>query len=268
MIVGDFGHGDMAPAVQWLQERARVVFADGIDQAAEAALREPVELCVFAQARPGRFCREDVERLHRAAPLARLAVLLGAWCEGEQRTGKPLEGALRIYWHEWRTKLEPYWRSESASEAAAWSLPRTALTGERTLTAAVSPVTNDRALIAIRALNAASFSSLAAACQSCGYAAVWLDPQQPMRAHAATALLWEGDVRRDAACAELSRLASALRPATTIALVNFPRREDQRRALAAGAVEMMGKPFLLADLMRLLHRGHHALRGEASSRGA
>src|SRR5688500_17578842 len=107
IIVGEHGHTDFEPAVKWLRQGAETTCCP---VAAPAVTSAPsAELILFAQSRPGRFRQEDVEFLHRAAPLARLAVLLGVWCEGEMRTDVSLRGVLRIYWHEWQAKLAPLW---------------------------------------------------------------------------------------------------------------------------------------------------------------
>jgi CheY-like chemotaxis protein len=230
-----------------------VLLAGDSQEAVRLASATPVELCLFAQARPGRFRQEDVEQLHRAAPLARLGVLLGAWCEGELRTAdRPLSGVVRIYWHEWEAKLAAWWNSPCEA-AATWSLPRTALAGERTLAATTMPATEDRPLAAIRARGGVSFSTLAETCRAAGFAAVWLDPQQMARIGRTDLVLWEGDVRHAHELDELERLARELHPAPTLALVSFPRREDRRLALAAGAVDLIAKPFLVADLVRRMH---------------
>jgi hypothetical protein len=186
-----------------------------------------------------------VELLHSAAPLARLAVLLGVWCEGETRTDAPLSGIRRIPWCEWEAKLAPFW--DSAAERAAWDLPRTSLAGERTLAASSLSEAESRELVAVRALDASSYAALAHALKVAGFTSVWLDPRQPSRIRP-TALLWEGDVRNSAEREELSWLAAAFRPAPAIVLASFPRPEDRRLALAAGAVDVISKPFLAADL--------------------
>ena len=60
-----------------------------------------VDVIVVAQAYPGQFSGEALDRLARLAPLARVVVLLGSWCEGEVRSGRPWPGAIRVYWHQW-----------------------------------------------------------------------------------------------------------------------------------------------------------------------
>ena len=47
------------------------------------------DVIVVAQAFPGQFSHQAIDRLRRLAPLARMVGLMGSWCEGEMRTGSP-----------------------------------------------------------------------------------------------------------------------------------------------------------------------------------
>ncbi|MBW3598401.1 MAG: hypothetical protein KY475_14155, partial [Planctomycetes bacterium] len=203
LLIGDCDHPDFAGLAPWLHERCEVASASDIAEAAPFATAP--DLCIFVEARPGLIRQEDVEAVHRAAPLARLAVIAGAWCEGEMRTGAPPAGVVRMYWHEWPARLRSLWDSASETEANAWRLPRTALSGERTLASGVR-VEEERRLIAVRAESAVSFGSLAAVLQAAGHAAVWITPSQPSRVRGAAALLWEGDVRHASQADELAHL--------------------------------------------------------------
>jgi hypothetical protein len=250
LLIGDYEHPDFAGLEHWLRSRADVTCVADVASAVRSAAS--ADLCLFVEARPGRIRQDEVEAIHRRAPLARLAVIAGAWCEGEMRTGAPPSGVLRMYWHEWLARLGALWSSTAGREAASWSLPRTSLAGERTLASAPRCGEDRPQLIAIRAENAASYGALAAAMQAAGHAAVWISSSQPARVRGAAALLWEGNVRSDAEVAELSRLARAVHPAPTLALLNFPRVTDRRLALAAGACDILAKPFMLTDLFQSL----------------
>ena len=55
---------------------------------------------VVLQSRPGQFSTSNFDELRRACPLARIVRVLGPWMEGELRTGRPVPGTLRVYWHD------------------------------------------------------------------------------------------------------------------------------------------------------------------------
>lgn len=253
LLVGDFAHDDFHSVLAWLRQHSQVVCASSIETAEEYLTTGTFDLCLLAQARPGLFLQADVERLHRVSPLTPLAVLAGAWCEGEPRTGTPLSGIPRIYWHEAIARLATFDNTQSRAAAGFYRLPRTALPTERTLAITTPPSPGRHALVAVRAQGPASFGALADACKAIGYAAVWLLPSQPGRVQGASWLLWEGDVRSPEGYDELRRLATSLHPAPTIALLNFPRDADRQRALEAGAVHILAKPFLVSDLSATLH---------------
>ncbi len=254
LIVGDYAHTDFKPVLDWLRSCTQLFCLADIAEAGEylAVADPPVDCCLLAQARPGRFHQSDVEQLHAAAPLTPLAVLVGAWCDGEMRTGTPLSGISRMYWHEAIAQLASHVNPATDAGSNVCRLPRTALPVERTLAVAFGNSSEKHALVAIRAMGPASFGSLADACRAAGYAAAWLSPAQPGRIIGATALVWEGDVRRSDEWTELQRLARIVYPAPTVAVLNFPRPEDRCRAIAAGAVDILAKPFELADLIALL----------------
>ena len=76
-----------------------------------AAGRFVPDVIVVAQAFPGQFSLDEIDRIRGLAPLARLLGLLGSWCEGEVRTGLPWPAVIRIplsgsfyqYFHWWHS---------------------------------------------------------------------------------------------------------------------------------------------------------------------
>src|SRR4051794_34740499 len=97
-VIGEVDHPDFHDAIKLLRSDARDVDAETMP-----------ELIVIAQSRPDAICGDQLKHLQRSAPLAGVAALLGSWCEGETRTGRPLPGIHRLYWYEfpswWRRQL-------------------------------------------------------------------------------------------------------------------------------------------------------------------
>src|SRR2546427_7236671 len=98
--VGGWQHAEFSEAVAWLKSRAACLLFDDAGTAdsnlrtVEAA-NAPIAM-VLVQSRPGQISRGSVERLHAAAPLARLVALVGTWCDGELRSGRPWPGVVRV----------------------------------------------------------------------------------------------------------------------------------------------------------------------------
>ena len=143
------------------------------------------DVIVVAQAFPGQFSHQAIDRLRRLAPLARVVGLMGSWCEGEMRTGLPWPGAVRTYWHQWAARCDRELRRLAEGECCSWTLPPTATEEERLLADAEcgrahSPTVGGQsnchpsaALVLIRARSHEMAEWLSAACRSRGFATVW-----------------------------------------------------------------------------------------------
>ena len=89
---------------------------------------------------------------------------------------------------------------------------------------------------------------LLAACRGHGLAAVWQRRPADARVEGATAAIFDAAELDDAECDELRRFAAAVQPGPVIALLGFPRIDDHRRALSAGAAAVLSKPVAVEDL--------------------
>ncbi len=259
LLVGNSDRSEFRPARSALAAWGQVVGFPSAKSAADALNEGLVtaDVIVVAQAFPGEFSHRAIDRLRRAAPLARLLGLLGSWCEGEMRTGKPWPGAVRVYWHQWLPRCSREFERIRQGESAAWGLPPTATEEERLLMASDWPPPQD-GLIAIHTRLVAMHGWLSEALRRRGFSTVWLRPPHSARASDATAAVFDSSDCRDPQFSQLEDLATVLRPAPIIALLDFPRAEDRDRALSAGATAVVSKPLHLDDLFwqidRLLER--------------
>jgi hypothetical protein len=261
------------------------------------AAGEPLpDVIVVAQARPGEFSHQAVDRLRRLAPLARIVGLMGSWCEGEMRSGSPWPASARVYWHQWPARCGGELGHLARGVPSSWSLPITATEEERLLADAATrgndaplreahglqpvglspPVGLPGGLVLIRSRSAEMAGWLLAACRDRGLAAVWqrrpAEPEKGDSPHLPrptagwcppegcfaqmgtvpffrpTAAIFDAAELDDAECDELRRFAAAAQPSPVIALLGFPRIDDQRRALSAGVTAVLSKPVALTDL--------------------
>jgi len=257
LFVGDAQRSEFREARSALDAASCVVHvADG--PSAEALLRDDQiapEVIVLAQAYPSQFSHEMVDRLRRLAPLARIVGLLGSWCEGEMRTGQPWPATLRMYWHQWPAGCDQQLAHMRQGACSTWALPITATDEERLLLAAQQPTAKTgQGLIAIFSPRYEMQDWLSSACRERGYSTVWLRPPRPALVEGAAAVLFDGTDCRGEEWAALKNLATSVNPSPDaptvpiIALLDFPRIEDQRHALSAGATAVLSKPLLVADL--------------------
>jgi len=255
LIVGHTERAEFREALASLARLGRLMAATTIEEAvarlADGALAP--DLIVVAQAFPGEFSAEALDRLRQLAPLARVLGLLGTWCEGETRTGKPWPGAIRVYWHEWQPRAEQELPQLSEGIGSSWSLPLTASEEERLLAQAEQPLEPRTGLIAIATRQFDMHDWLAAACRRRGSTTVWLRPPY-VSPEGLTAAIFDATDCQGEELQQLRQLTATLSPAPVVVLMDFPRVEDRDRVLAAGAAAVVSKPLLIEDLFwRLDH---------------
>jgi DNA-binding NarL/FixJ family response regulator len=251
LLLGDVGRPEFRRAREVLDAIGHVRRANGADDAA-AELADgqwAPDVIVIAQAYPGQFSQAAVDGLRRRAPLARVVALLGSWCEGEMRTGRPWPGVIRLYGHQGLARCQRQLRQLVEGRLSAWDLPVTATEEDRLLAAASTPWPQRQGLVAIATRRAEMEAWLAAACRACGYATVWLRPQDVARVEGAAAAIFDAAGSGQHELDEVRRLAAALAPAPLVVLADFPRVEDVDRLLAAGAATVLAKPLDVDDLV-------------------
>jgi CheY-like chemotaxis protein len=267
LFLGDAKRPEFCEARAGLDRWGAVADFGDAAAAAEALVENRVspDVLVVAQAFPGQFSHEAIDRLRRLAPLARVLGLMGSWCEGEMRSGAPWPATVRTYWHQWPARCGRELQSLAAGQSCSWALPLTATDEERLLLdaveagTAVGQISNatrapDRGLVAICSQSFEMAEWLSAACRSRGYATIWQPGATFARVEGAVAAIFDGtDLCGDEYDA-LRRFVMAAQPGSVIALTSFPRIEDHQRALSAGAAAVLSKPLMIADLFNQIDR--------------
>jgi hypothetical protein len=236
-LVGEVDHPDFRDAFTMLRNDARI--ADG---------GTGPELIVVAQSRPDAICGDQINHLQRVAPLAGIVALLGSWCEGETRTGRPWPGIRRLYWYEfpawWRRQLQ----LRSANRCPDWARPTTQLTRQ-----CVPGHPRSRSgLVVLRTLRRDNADALADALNHAGHSTAWQRYNHArIQTRGALAGIWDGGQLNDAETADLEVFCTQMSRdgAPVVALLDFPRRDRVDRAYQAGATAVIGKPYLTFDLL-------------------
>lgn len=232
---------DLDPTNQWTLTPH---LSDAVDDL--AAESPPPEVILVAQARPGVDDQDSIDRLQAAAPLARVIIVAGTWCEGELRTGKPPVGFARLYWHE----LPAWWRLAVTRRAAGLS-PHWSGAVDRPASSRES--TPPRTTVAVDAIDFSVFESLEAALRPEGFACTW-KPRGRFPICHATAGIWDGAQLDDVEPAALTAFCNQFptKPAPVIALIDYPRTEHLELARSCGAYAILGKPYPVESLVYLL----------------
>jgi CheY-like chemotaxis protein len=240
-LLGEVDHPDFRDAIDLIGNDSRLV----------AILEERPELILVAQSRPDVVCSKELNQLRRTAPLAGIIALLGSWCEGETRTGRPWPGAQRLYWYEfpawWRRQLQ----LRAANRCPDWARPATQL--HRQSVPGHPPLRSG--LIVLRTPHRDNADALADALNGAGHSTAW---QRYRRATAQTrgalAGIWDGGQLSDAETTDLAAFCEQMSRdrAPVVALLDFPRRNRVDEAYQVGAVAVLGKPYLNSDLLATL----------------
>jgi hypothetical protein len=247
-IVGEFTHPDFRDALERLRCEARLTEFGKL----------PPELIVVARSRPDAIRSEPIDALRRAAPLAGVVTLLGSWCEGETRTGRPWPGEHRLYWYEFPAWWERQMSLRAAGRCPDWARPVNF--GFRISDCGLAngePGRSDprSGLIVVQTLLRDTAEALADVFHGAGYATVWQQTGRPRPIiQGAVAGVWDGAQFNDCEAADLTRFRTQLsyHGAPVIALLDFPRRDRLDRALQLGAAAVLGKPWLRSDLTSTL----------------
>ncbi len=220
---------------------------------------------VVLQSWPGEILPADVDHLRRAAPLARIRAVVGSWCEGETRSGKPWPSVPRASWSHWAATLARELRDTAQDRASPWSLPATA-SAEEALLAAIDPrgpapsIGDTSPGLLIVARERETREALADAAAARGYRARAIaSPADWSKSFAASdasaeprswnpgAILWDTTPAVVGDRNIVERVSRAAAGAPVLAMVGFPRADDAR-AREAGVAALVAKPYLLDDL--------------------
>ncbi|MCR4411081.1 MAG: hypothetical protein NUV77_01500 [Thermoguttaceae bacterium] len=265
LVVGDLERDEFRDLADLLEAGGPVRTADSARAALSLCSPEvvDVEVLVLAQSYPGQFVTGEIDRLRRRWPLARVVVVGGNWCGGETRSGQPLPAALRAGWHQAPLRFARELRRLSVG-GSTWALPVTASEEEKLLADAQHPLPSDTGLVVVYAPTYARYAWLSAVLRAGGLATTWIRPGSVPRIDGARAGVFDADACQADQWEDLSRLVRSLSGAAVVVLMDFPRAEDRRRLVAAGAVSVLGKPVLLDDLFDAILRPRtDSARGDA-----
>jgi hypothetical protein len=260
LVIGDWAAREFSRPLRDMKRFSQVRCLASLDEAMLALQRglAPTHV-VFAQARRGRFSDHDVARIHRLCPLAQLISLLGTWCEGEMRTGEPLAGVARFYWHQWRPQLLA---GREDCRRAHWAQPRTYTLFDQSLRSSSRPTeaaSLDSTLlnVAVGARRQSDYQGLAAALDR--FTTFWANRPEGTAERISSPsstppdwLVWDAQAWDALEQTSLQDALQRLTPVATLLLISWPRHEDVEVAERMGVRLVLSKPFRLNDLTAML----------------
>ena len=130
-MIGNIAYAEMRPVVDWISQRMRPqAQLWSVHSSIAEQLRSPEvipDLIVVLQCSPDEYSRHDVHQLLAFAPLARVIVCAGAWCESESRNRDLWPQAVRLPIWASQGRLQQEWQLLLGSESfnpLLWSASR------------------------------------------------------------------------------------------------------------------------------------------------
>lgn len=245
LAVGDLEHPEFARPLDRLERDGQFTTAS-LEEINSAAR---FDLLLACQATPGSIPHAPLAEASRRHPLAGLVVLLGSWCEGEARTGRPLPEFRRLFWYQfplwWQSTREAWKRGEPTD----WQLPPGFVPPTRQ-----SAV---RGLVTIAANDHATATTLIDGCHHLGWQALWCPrgSSWPVTSPPAAGI-WVGGMLDPPEEPSLREFRAWLPPGVPLlVLLDFPRLDRVQVATRLGATAVLGKPWRLDQLaLALTHQ--------------
>ena len=176
---------------------------------------------VWLQGRSGEFSQVEVDAVQISDPLAKCVIVAGCWSEGEPRSGRPLQGVTRVYWHQGAAAVLSDFSHEPRRPPTNW--------------------------IAIHAAGQLDYQGVAGLCHSCGQHTIWQAPQAPVISSEPAVRIFV-----EWSSWEAWQKVETKNAAPAILLQSFPRPADFERARAVGIDTIIAQPSPVAALEQAL----------------
>ena len=262
LFIGNSSHGEFAGALDWLRARGDVVLQSTVGATLtwlQDSHSQPTTI-VLGLSRRGEHAARELQELQRCVPLANMIALVGSWCEGETRSGKPANGWSRVYWHQFPRRAAGELFLEAPENGVtglgeAVYLPKTITDNERCLLLSKRPLPSGCGCLGINTVRQVDYDALATACASAGYETFWCQEETPEMIGKADCIVWDRRGLQDYELRELVAWRERWGDLRIVATIGFPRTQDYQ-LVAQGLVEaIVGKPFLLTELLVALQDG-------------
>jgi hypothetical protein len=241
LITGQFWDTDFADLLNNLAIPSTLIAAEKLATLQE--LDQGYDLVIIAQSNRQSITQKFIDHLRvltrNSIPLINL---LGSWCEGEERSGQPLQHVTRIYWHQWAGQFQQLLKLPSSGNHSPptpapsinWNL-----LGETPLTIGISALCSTQASWVNDSLSAV------------GVNGVWLEQavEQASDIPPLAAICLDSDSLTDALTSRIQWLHEEFPRVPVIALLNFPRiNEVHALQRQFGVAQVLPKPCELSQL--------------------
>jgi len=257
LAVGPWQDREFRLATDSIEAAAAWQTASNLDQAYECleTSETPPELILLAHSLPSQLRQQQIDKLQALVPLTRIVVVAGSWCEGGFRSGVQLTGVLRLYWHEFAIWWKLAQTRVEAGLCPPWSQPLDHPQAGRSMPHIRADWPTIAEPVAISAKDFAVYESLSAALEPFGMATVWMQPARNVQLQQKVAGgIWDGSQLDEKELQRLSDFCSQVK-SNVVALLDYPRVEHIAQAREVGATTVLGKPYVVDELVEALFAG-------------
>jgi len=254
LLVGPWTDQEFASALIEISDLKQASYAADCAEAEKLLADSLVnpQLVLLAQSLPGSYRQQEVEALQRAAPLTRIVVVAGTWCEGELRTGAPLKGVMRLYWYE----LARWWRTATRRVAEGlsplWSAPFDSSLAGRSIAQIKNLECRLAGTVVVDSPDYMVYETLSELLQPFGTDVCW-NHRLPACdfPHNLIAGIWDGSQLDTNEQEQLESFCQQIHKqcGSTIVLLDFPRSEHWQLASRFGVQAVLAKPYLVDELL-------------------
>ncbi|MCH2595552.1 MAG: hypothetical protein MKZ95_07045 [Pirellulales bacterium] len=248
-------HQEVPETKNWQTVNCTRQACDSLDTSAT-----PPELLLLAQPLPGQYQQAEIDSLQQSAPLARIVVISGTWCEGELRTGNPLRGVLRLYWYEFKFWWQAAHKKRAHGLCPPWSLPLDPPYAGRCVLASTNPTGDEPGTIVVSTADYPTYKTLDVMLQDYGFSTLWSasarntpDQESGPPPQIIQGGIWDGGQLEPREFHQLQNFCQRIHThkSPVVALLDFPRSEHIQRIREAGAQTVFGKPYMISEIMEV-----------------
>ncbi len=262
LISGDYWHDDFREQFSKLEYPATMVPLERI----QSTSNRTYHLVVLAQSRRDQISQTSVDSIRASMPGIPIVVLLGTWCEGENRSGTPLIGVNQVLWHQWESRFQKFCVQTNDGVKSDWELPLTASVSDRVRDFSVNPALTQQlsgGKFLISSEDRTSFESISDLLNVYQCTTCWHESQSDEVVPSDfSAICVDGNTASSNFLDRVRQLKSRYEGLPVIAMLNFPRKQDLNSLAELGVQEVVSKPYTADEFVLPLARaiGDHSER--------
>lgn len=242
-VLGQWQHVEFGEALNTLSQTADVQLV-----ATRSSLpNHPPDCVLIAQSHPYGVSVDVVRAVREQFPQSPIVALLGSWCEGELRTGRPRPSVERVYWYH----FPAWWRRFLDMKGSGIFSAYRAEPGKPLMAEKIPDPLEQAGTVLVDCRDRETFEALADSLSGGQCVAVWLQPGRPWPlVIGAFAGIWVGGQLTDMEVPLLTKFCDRFAGDSrrVVALLDFPRHDRVQRARELGATAVLARPWREEEL--------------------